>query len=216
MALQYEVTEVPAGLEAYYKEADGKFVLDVEDVVPKAQFTQIQTRAQELESKVTEFRTNNIALKQQVESVGKQTVDVEALLEPRVAEMKQNYSSQIEALNTTKTQLEQHLERVLLSDGVKEAAIKHGVLDTALPDVIARARETFTIKDGVAVSKSKAMDKEGKPLSIQSWITGLTETASHLFAPSRGTGAQRPVSGVSQKPTMSAMDKISSGLANKR
>jgi outer membrane murein-binding lipoprotein Lpp len=216
MALQYEVTAVPEGLETFYKPVDGKFVLDVEGAVPQTQFAQVQTRVQELDSKVAEFRTNNISLKQQLEAAGKQTVDVEALLEPRIAEMKQNYTSQIESLNTTKTQLEQHLERVLLSDGVKDAAIKYGVLETALPDVISRARETFTIKDGVAVSKTKAVDKEGKPLTIQNWIVGLTETAGHLFAPSRGTGAQRPVSGVSQKPTMSAIDKIASGLSQKR
>lgn len=216
MALQFEVTAVPEGLETFYKPVDGKFVLDVEGVVPQTQFTQVQTRATELESKVAEFRTNNIALKQQLEQAGKQTVDVDALLEPRVAEMKQNYTSQIESLNTTKAQLEQHLERVLLSDGVKDAAIKYGVLETALPDVIARARETFTIKDGVAAPKTKAVDKEGKPLTVQGWITSLTESAPHLFAPSRGTGAQRPVSGVTQKPSMSPVDKIAAGLANKR
>ena len=216
MTLQYEVTEVPAGLEAHYKQVDGKYVLDVEGVVPQTQFAQVQTRATELESKVAEFRTNNISLKQQLENAGKQQVDIDALLEPRVAEMKQNYTSQIETLNTTKAQLEQHLERVLLSDGVKDAAIKYGVLETALPDVIARARETFTIKDGVATPKTKQVDKEGKPLTVQGWITSLTESAPHLFAPSRGTGAQRPVSGVTQKPSMSPVDKIAAGLANKR
>lgn len=216
MPLQYEVTQVPEGLEAHYKQVDGKFVLDVEGVVPQTQFAQVQTRATELESKVAEFRTNNISLKQQLEAAGKQQVDIDALLEPRVAEMKQNYTSQIESLNTTKAQLEQHLERVLLSDGVKDAAIKYGVLETALPDVIARARETFTIKDGVAAPKTKAVDKEGKPLTVQGWITSLTESAPHLFAPSRGTGAQRPVSGVTQKPSMSPVDKIAAGLANKR
>lgn len=216
MALQYEVTAVPEGLESFYKENNGKFVLDIEDVVPKTQYTQIQTRAQELEGKVTEFRQNNITLKQQLENAGKQQIDIDALLEPRITEMKQNYVSQIETLNSTKTQLEQHLERVLLSDGVKEAAIKYGVLETALPDVISRARETFTIKDGVPVSKSKAVDKEGKPLTITGWIAGLAETASHLFAPSRGTGAQRPVNGATQRPTMSAIDKISAGIAKQR
>ena len=216
MALQYEVTAVPEGLESYYKEADGKFVLDVEGVVPAAQYTHVQSRVQELDSKVAEFRTNNIALKQQLETAGKSQVDIDALLEPRIEEMKKNYVSQIETLNTTKTSLEQHLERVLLSDGVKEAAIKYGVLETALPDVISRARETFTVKDGQVVSRNKAVDKEGKPLSVTSWITGLTETASHLFAPSRGSGAQRPVSGVSQKPSMSPVDKIAAGLSQKR
>jgi len=215
MALQYEATAVPEELQQFYKEVDGKYVLDVEGVVPSSQYQQVQTRLQELDGKVAEFRTNNIALKQQLESAGKQTVDVEALLEPRIGEMKANYTQQIETLTKTKSQLEQHLERVLLSDSVKDAAIKHGVLETALPDVLNRARETFVVRDGVAVSKDKAKDKEGKDLTVQGWILGLTETASHLFAPSRGSGAQRPVSGVTQQPTMSSVDKIAAGLAKK-
>lgn len=215
MSLQFEVTTVPEGLESYYKQADGKFVLDVEGAIPTAQFTQAQARITELEGKVSEFRTNNISLKQQLEIAGKQQVDIEALLEPRVSEMKNNYTSQIETLNSTKAQLEQHLERVLLSDGVKEAAIKYGVLETALPDVISRARETFTVVDGQVTSRTKAVDKEGKPVTVNSWLAGLTESASHLFAQSRGAGAQRPVSGVTTKPTLSPTDKIAAGLSKR-
>lgn len=215
MPLAYETTQVPEGLQQYYKETDGKFVLDVEGVVPQAQFTQLQQRATELDGKVSEFRSNNIALRQQLEQAGKQTVDIEALLEPRIAEMKSNYETQLSTLNTSNTQLQQHLERVVLSDSVKDAAIKYGVLETALPDVIARARETFTVKDGVAVSRDGKGDKDGKPLTVQGWLTGLTESASHLFAPSRGSGAQRPVSGHKPASTVSTIDKISAGLSKK-
>lgn len=215
MPLQYEATSVPEELKPFYKEVEGKFVLDVEGVVPETQYKQTQTRVQELDAKVAEFRNNNITLRQQLEQAGQKEVDVEALLEPRIGEMKANYTKQIEDLSKTKSQLEQHLERVLLSDSVKDAAIKHGVLETALPDVLNRAREAFIVKDGVAQSKDKAVDKEGKPLTVQSWLLNLTETASHLFAPSRGSGAQRPVSGVTQQPSMSSIDKIAAGLAKK-
>lgn len=218
MPLQYEVAEVPAELQTFYKQTDGgKYVLDVEGVAPVTQLTAAQQRAQELETKVREFRENNISLKQQLEQAGKQPVDIDALVEPRISEMKTNYTTQINELSQKSQALEQQLERVLLSDGVKEAAIKYGVLESALPDVVSRARETFTVKDGVAVSKTKAKDKEGKDLSITSWIVNLTETAPHLFAQSRGAGAQRPVSPVGvQRPTLSPTDKIAAGLAGKR
>lgn len=216
MALSYEVTQPPVGLEAHYKEVNGKFVLDVEGVVPATELTSVTNRTKELEAKVDEFRRNNITLKQQLEAAGNTNIDIDAVLEPRIAEMKQNYTSQINELNTSKTQLEQHLERVLLSDGVKEAAIKYGVLETALPDVISRARDIFAIKDGNAVSKAGNVDKEGKPVTIQTWISGLTETASHLFTPSRGSGAQRPVTGAAQKQQLSPIDKIAAGLSQKR
>lgn len=215
MALQFEVAAVPEGLEAHYKQAGDKFVLDVDGVVPQAQFQTAQSKAAELETKISEFRTNNIALKQQLETAGKQTVDVEALLEPRIGEMKTNYTKQIEELSKTVTLQAQHLEKVVLSDSVKEAALKYGVLETALPDVLNRARETFVVKDGTAVSKDKSLDKEGKPLSVQSWLVNLTESASHLFAPSRGSGAQRSVSGVNQPVRMSPVDKIAAGLAKR-
>ena len=166
MALAYETTQVPEELKSFYKEVDGKFILDVEGVVPQAQFEQVQNKVFKLDEKVAEFRQNNIALKQQLEQAGKQTVDIEALLEPRIAEMKTNYETQISTLNTTNAQLHQHLERVVLSDSVKEAAIKYGVLETALPDVIARARETFTVKDGIAISRDGKGDKDGKPLTL--------------------------------------------------
>lgn len=215
MALPFVADTVSDEVKQYYKEVDGKFVLDVEGAVPVTQFQAVQSKATELEGKVSEFRNNNIALKQLVEQAGKQTVDIDALLEPRIVEMKTNYTTQIEALNSSKAQLEAHLERVVLSESVAAAAVKYGVLDTALSDVISRARETFTVKDGVAVSKSKAKDKDGNALTIQTWITGLTETASHLFVPSRGAGAQKSVSGMNQKPAMSSIDKISAGLAKR-
>ena len=215
MPLAYETTEVAEELKPFYKQVEGKYVLDVEGAVPETAFKQVQTRAQELDAKVAEFRSNNIALKQQLEQAGKKEVDIDALLEPRVTEMKTNYTRQIDELSKTKSQLEQHLERVVLSDSVKAAAIKYGVLDTALTDVLGRARETFTVKDGAAVSKDNALDKDGKPLTVDVWLTKLTESAPHLFAPSRGSGAQRPVSGVNQKPTMSSIDKIAAGLAKR-
>jgi hypothetical protein len=47
-------------LEGSYLEKDGEFVLDVEGVVEKA-------RLEEVRAKVDEFRSNNLALKKQLE-----------------------------------------------------------------------------------------------------------------------------------------------------
>lgn len=216
MALAYELTEAPgAEVAGFYKEVDGKYVLDVEGVVPS-------TKYKEAETKLSEFRNNNITLKQQLEKATQtpltgtpvQQIDVEAAIESRIGEMKSHFTTQVTTLETEKKQLAEHLERVVLSDSVKEAALKYGVHESALPDVLNRAKDTFTVVDGKAVSRSKAVDKDGKPLEVSSWIHNLAETAPHLFAPSRGSGAQKPVKGGNIPEAKTPQEKIAAGLSN--
>lgn len=214
MALAYVVDSIPEGQEALYKAENGKFVLDVQGVVPASEYTTLKT-------KLDEFRTTNIALKQSLEDLtkaplGDRKVDdafVNQLLDQRVAEMKTNYTTQVTTLTTEKQKLEAQLEQVLLSDAVKDAAIKYGVLDTALPDVISRAKDTFTIKDGAVVSKTAQLDKEGKPVGVATWVQSLSESASHLFATSRGSGATKPIKGQPIQGERTPGEKIAAGLA---
>ena len=215
MALKYELTEAPgAEVAQLYTEQDGKWVLDVEGVVAETKF-------KEVEGKVQEFRTNNITLKQQLEKATQtslkdkdiSTVDVEAAIEARIGEMKTHFTTQVSTLETEKKQLASHLERVVLSDSVKEAALKYGVHESALPDVLNRAKDAFTVADGKAVSRTKAVDKDGKPLEVLTWVHSLSETAPHLFAQSRGSGAQKTVKGGAIPEVKSAQDKISAGLS---
>lgn len=217
MGLKYELTEAPAeDIKPFYKEQDGKFILDVEGAVP-------ETKLRETETKLAEFRTNNVTLKQQIEAATNTSlkdkkpadIDVEQILQTHVSELKTNYETQVTTLADQKKQLEAHLERVVLSDSVKEAAIKYGVQDSALPDVLNRAREAFTVKDGEAVLKDKKLDKEGKQYTVSSWIQSLSESAPHLFAQSRGSGSQKPVKGMPAQGELSAVDKIAKGLRDR-
>ena len=218
MALQYEINEAPAAeVASLYKQTEsGSYVLDVEGVIPATKFQEVETKYKDTETKLKEFRENNIALRKELEQKSGSGVNIEALLETHVAEMKTNYSSQIQALAEQKTQLEQHLERVVLSDGVKEAAIKYGVLESALPDVLSRAKDTFTVKDGKPVPKAKLIDKEGNPMGVTNWIQSLAETAPHLFAQSRGSGAQKTIKAGSVQRERSTDDKIAAGLAGRQ
>ncbi len=200
-----------AEVAAFYKEDAGKWVLQVAGAVPQAKFA-------EVEGKVSEFRTNNIALKKQVEDLSKaapNAQDIDKIVETRVSEMKTNYDTQISSLMTEKVNLTTSLERVVLSDSVKTAATEYGVLPSALPDVLARAKEMFVVQDGQAIPKDKKVDKDGKMFTVNTWITSLTESASHLFAQSRGAGSFKPTRGTSIAPAKSALDKISSGLASR-
>lgn len=196
---------------AFYKEDNGKWLLQVAGAVPQAKLT-------EVEGKVTEFRTNNIALKKQVEDLSKAAPnagDIEKIVETRVSEMKTNYENQIVTLTSEKVALSTNLERVVLSDSVKTAATEYGVLPSALPDVLARAKEMFVVENGNAVPKDKKVDKDGKQFTVNTWITSLTESAGHLFAQSRGSGAFKPTKGSSTQQPKSSIDKISAGLASR-
>lgn len=210
--LDFELeTEPAAEIASFYKQDGTKWVLQVKGVVP-------QTKLAEVEGKVNEFRTNNIALKKQIEDLSKAAPnagDIEKLVETRVSEMKTNYETQLQTLTTEKTQLQTNLERVVLSDAVKTAATEYGVLPSALPDVLARAKEMFVVEDGTAVPKDKKVDKDGKMFTVASWITSLTENAGHLFAQSRGSGAFKPTKGSPAPAKLSAVDRIAAGLASR-
>jgi hypothetical protein len=218
MGLKLELEQAPEeSIKGFYKEVNGKFVLDVEGAVPV-------TKLKETEAKLEEFRTNNITLKQQLETVTKtplkdvptSQINVEQILEKHVSEMKTAYESQVQTLAQQKAELEGHLERVVLSDSVKDAAIKYGVHESALPDVMNRAKEVFTVQAGKAVPKEKKVDKAGNPYGIESWLQSLNETAPHLFAQSRGSGSQRPVKGPIPQGTVHGVDRIAQGLKNLR
>lgn len=197
--LKFETEAVPEGLENYYQKDDtsGKFRLKVEGVVPEAEHRSIK-------DKVNSFRNDNVALKRQLEELvdfesvvtgtdGKVTKDgvkntIETLVQNRVAQMKHTLETQIaekdEALRKTSTKLED----VLIADVIKSAALTHAVIPGGIEDVMYRARKQFKIDNGNVVSVNAAGDANGNPLTIDSFVAGLKQTAPHLFAKSEGTG----------------------------
>lgn len=215
MALKFQATEVPEELKSFYKQTEKGFVLDVEGVVPEEEYKQTKT-------KLDEFRNNNVLLMKQLKEAGKPVGDgktfdesaIEKLLDERILEMKSSFEKTKTKLEEENTNLRSNLERVVLSDSVKEAAIKYGVHESALQDVINRAKESFVVdKEGKAVSRVKAVDKDGNPLTIEKWISSLTETAPHLFAQSRGSGSKPTVrSGMVPEVQRNSIDRISAGL----
>lgn len=216
--LKYELTDAPAEeVASFYEQAGDKWVLKVEGVVPA-------TKVVELESKVAEFRNNNIVLKQQLEQVVKtplkdvdpKSLNVEEILAKHVEEMKKNYDDKITQLAEEKTKLSAHLERVVLSDTVKSVAGEYGVVPSAVDDVLNRAREAFIVQDGVAVPRESKLDKDGKPYTVKSWMNSLAESAPHLFGTSRGSGSTKSVRGAPIVGERSAKEKISAGLAQLR
>jgi len=211
--LEMKVEAVPAGLEDHYIEQDGMYILDVsgiddsELVTTKDELTKIKT-------KLSEFRrTNENLMKQIKNSGGNVDDDFQVDIESAINEALKPIKDKNDHLMEENFKLQSTLEEVVLSDKVKDIAIKHGVFESALSDVVSRARNVFTVKDGKTVPKDKknSRDADGNVIDPEKWITTLSESAPHLFKPSNGSGAVRPMNGQVQHER-SAVNKIADGL----
>lgn len=186
----------------YVKNQEGKFVLDVEGAVPSA--------------RLDEFRTNNIDLKRQLEKFKdidpvkyKEAVDklakidqktlmeagqVDQVVNERVSTMRQEYETKLGDMGKQLNDATQRLSSLLIDSAVKSAALAAGVAQTAVDDVVLRAKTFFQVQDGEVVALNDKghviYGKDGeKPLTINDWVTGLKTSAPHLFGKMQGGGA---------------------------
>jgi hypothetical protein len=222
--LKFETNEIPAGLESYYEDTGtGVFKLKVDGVVPVSE-------AEQHKSKLKEFRDTNINLKKQVEELArfeqmfksgefsseKLSAKIEEQALVKAAEMKAAYEQQVAELTEKLTGTSTKLEQIVRDNAVSAAALKHGVSETALEDVHARAKAAFKVVDGELVAADGVLDAKGKALTVDGWMAALAEKAPHLFNASRGAGATKPNRPVPAVEKKSAVDLISAGLAKRR
>ena len=216
--LKLETNEVPTGLESYYEDAgNGIFKLKVEGAVPVAQLEEVKT-------KLGEFRNNNVELKKKVDALSqfetmfqsgefsaeKISSKVETLALQRASEMKTALEQQIAELTNGLQSEKSRVQQIVLSDAVNKAALKHGVSETALEDVLARAKGAFKVEEGNLVPVDPNLDVKGNKPTLETWMASLATAAPHLFQGSRGTGAQKPGKPIQQ---LSTDDKIRNGVA---
>lgn len=143
----------------------------------------------------------------------------EEWFEKRTARMRSESEQQVrkvteelEKERKLRTVAEQARTDLLLETAVRAAAGKLGVIDSAVSDVILRARGAFsfdqergvlTIKDehGAAV-----LGKDGKtPMPVDEWLDSQKESARHWFPPSKGAGATGAVGAGAGQPDLSKM-----------
>jgi hypothetical protein len=205
MGLKFTIAkldEVPEAVRTMYKQEGNVFVLDVDGVVAK--------------DKVDEFRNNNIQLQQQLDKLKhidpekyKELVTLDTqvregelikagkldeVVNLRVGEMKRTYETEKVSLTGQLSTANAQLAMLLIDNAVKNAAIKNGVVDTAVDDLVLRARSTYALEKGVPVAKDEKGNviygKDGAtPMPIEDWMVGLKKTAPHLFRGSTGSGA---------------------------
>lgn len=230
MGLKYQITkldDVPENVRSMYRPEGSVFVLDVDGAVPK--------------DRLDEFRNNNIQLQQQLDklkdidpvkyrelTVIQQKLEEKELLDKgevdkvvnlRVDQMRTEMQTTIDTQGAQLTAAQAQLNKLLVDNVVKSAALKHGVLAEAVDDVVLRAKSIYSVKDGVPTPTNEKGEviysKDGKtPMPVEEWLTDLKKTARHLFAGSTGGGAGGGHrTGTTDLSSMTPAQKINLGLA---
>jgi len=207
MPLKYKYTnkqEIPAEQQAFYVERDGAFVLDADGVVSQ--------------SKLDEFRQNNITLTNQLKRF--EGIDPDAVRQLADEKRKLEEAAQLKAGEVDKvlaTRLKEAMDKVhapvvaerdtllgrlsaiQIDQAVVSEATKRGLRPTALTDITARARQTFKLVNGVPQAFDGDAPRFGKdgvtPLTLAEWVDALVSDAPHLFEANAGSGAAGSGSG---------------------
>jgi hypothetical protein len=186
MALKFKFKtkeEVPAESQSLYVERDGGWVLDVDGAVDK--------------SKLDEFRTNNIALSNQLaeqkkrfegidpdevkklaeekrrleESQQLKGGEVDKVVESRLKTAKTEWDKQFNAVSAERDVLNSRLTAIQIDQGVITVATKKGLRPTAIPDITARARVVFKLVEGAP----RAYEADGQTVRVgKDGITPMT------------------------------------------
>ena len=126
---------------------------------------------------------------------------VEELIQSKTSQLTSDFETQITELNTNLTEAKAHgtiyqglFEGKTIDDGIREEAIKSGMLPTAVEDAVMRGRGVFSLD---ANKQIEARDAEGKlavtedkkVLTTKNWVEGLKTTSPHYWPGSKGAGA---------------------------
>lgn len=210
MPIKYRITKAEHGAlddatkKLYVAKGDG-FTLDAD------------VDADELETKLGEFRTNNIGLKRQLEAFGDlKPEDAKALraklaeyekggaptdVEAALARRMKPLEDKLAELERQRDEANLRLVRSSLETKLWELGATLGVREKARADFLSRALEVFDIDDDgelVALNAagepimSQRAGKRHEPMTAQEWIGEvLVKDADHLFKTSEGSGKPR-------------------------
>jgi hypothetical protein len=219
MAIKLEVPTldgVDETLAALYKEADGKFVLDVEGLPDttglKTALDKERKTVRELKSSLNEFKTfdqdkYHDLLSREAELLKHDPAQIDQMLRQRVEQNNQSWQEKFNDLNGKLTEKDQRLADLLISDELRKVGSELGVLEgEAMVDFVSRGKGVFKLKEGV-VTPLKGDDvlygESGvEPLTMREFGKKLSETATHLFKSSSGGGASTTGDGKARSGTV--------------
>ncbi len=210
---------VPEAVHEFYLEKEGKFYLQVSDMVPTEKVKLVSAERDELKAEKTKLEEKlgafgdldpkeaSEAIKKLAEYGDNPPADeekIEAAVKKRLEPVKKDYETRIAKLTETNTSLQAEnkqfstqLDLITIDQKVSTAVAKVGqVKDGAMHDIMARARQTWKRdEDG----NLRAFDSEGtkiygpdgiSAITPEEWAKGLLDSAPFLFEESRGGGSQ--------------------------
>ena len=212
MPLKYKFAtkqEIPAEHQSFYIERDGAWLLDADGVVSQ--------------SKLDEFRQNNITLTNQLkrfegidpdavrqladdkrkleEAAQLKAGEVDKVIDARIKTARAEWDKTHGVVVAERDTLTSRLTAIQIDQAVVSEATKRGLRPTALTDITARARMTFKLVNGVpqafeADGQTARMGKDGvSPMTLAEWVDALVSDAPHLFEANAGSGAAGSGSG---------------------
>ena len=111
--------------------------------------------------------------------------EVDKVIKTKVDKVRADHSSEIEAMSAALQQTETELAETKISDQIKSAAINAGVLDTAVVDVLNRAKRVWHLDDDrnpvARDGDGELMLDGGKRMTIPAWIEGMRAESGFLF-----------------------------------
>ena len=109
----------------------------------------------------------------------------EELFNTRLQRVNENHKTELDAI---KKERDLFALRAL-SDGIRQAAAKADLHNTAIDDAILRAKTDFEIDgNGDIAPIDKLLGKDGKPLSLSEWFDEMRQKAPHWFKAPNGGG----------------------------
>ena len=210
MALKYKFKtreEIPTELQPFYVEREGAWLLDAEGVVDKA--------------RLDEFRSSNVTLRKERDELAKRfegidpdvvhqlaeekrrleeaaqlkAGEVDKVIEARLKAARTEWDKQHGAVVAERDALTGRLTAIQIDQAVVTEATKRGLRPTAIPDITARARQSFKLVAGAPQAfegdgQTARMGKDGtSPMTLAEWVDALVADAPHLFEANAGGGA---------------------------
>ena len=216
MALKAKIDSLdglPETLTDYYVQTDDGFELAVEGMVSKKTVDDFRENNIKLQKDVAklskslsqidvdEYKSLKAMQQEQADKELIEAGKVDELVHQRTERLRTDLETQMKAFQEQASEAAQRAQRAeqerdsyLINTRLQQAAATAGVRDTAIPDVLNRAGQTWRLdsetKEMIPMQGDQVVyGKKGTPLTMDEWFGSLEESAPHLFKSSSGGGA---------------------------
>lgn len=133
---------------------------------------------------------------------------LDEVLKKRTERMEQDHKKTVDTLTADRDSALQRATRYeakVFENGIREAAVKAGILPTAVEDAILRAKGSFRLGDDGNLAAFDAdgnqiFGKDGKTgLTVQEWFEDLKDKAPHYYPAEGGSGTRGSGGGTTHK-----------------